>query len=62
MGNDRINAYVVTLNKPIILGLEKNAEKNGIQSINDIKIIEDAQHPLIAITGSLRDSNSTIKK
>lgn len=62
MGNTEINSYVITLNKPITLGLEKNAEKNGIHSIKDIEIIADAQHPLIAITGSLRDKNTTIKK
>ncbi|MBQ6444108.1 MAG: CBS domain-containing protein [Methanosphaera sp.] len=62
MGNDEINAYVITLSKPITLGLEKNAKNNGIHSINDIEIIADAQHPLIAITGSLREKNTTIKK
>ena len=62
MGNENINAYVISLSKPIVLGLEKNAEKNGIRTINDIDIIADAQHPLIAITGSLRDTNTTIKK
>lgn len=62
MGNEEINAYVITLSNPIKLGLEKNAERNGIYSIEDIEIIADAQHPLIAITGSLRDNNTTIKK
>lgn len=62
MGNEEINAYVITLNKPIKLGLEKNAKKNGINSIDDIEIIADAQHPLIAITSSLREKNTTIKK
>lgn len=62
MGNDKITAYVITLSKTIKLGIEKTAEKNGIFSLNDIEIIADAQHPLIAITGSLRDKNTTIKK
>ncbi len=62
MGNDKISAYVITLDKPIKLGIEKTAEKNGIYSIDDIEIIADAQHPLIAVTGSLRDKNTTIKK
>lgn len=62
MGNEEINSYVITLSEPITLGLEKNAKKNGIDSIKDIEIIADAQHPLIAITGSLREKNTTIKK
>lgn len=62
MGNTEISAYVITMDKPIKLGIEKTAEKNGIHSIEDIDIIADAQHPLIAITGKLRDKNTTIKK
>lgn len=62
MGNTEISAYVISLDKPIKLGIEKTAEKNGIHSIDDIEIIADAQHPLIAITGKLRDKNTTIKK
>lgn len=62
MGNTKITAYVITLSKDIKLGIEKTAEKNGIFSLDDINIIADAQHPLIAITGSLRDKNTTIKK
>lgn len=62
MGNDEILAYVITLNKSIKLGIEKTAEKNGIFTIADIEIITDAQHPLIAMTGSLREKNTAIKK
>lgn len=62
MGNDEISAYVISMDKPIKLGIEKTAEKNGIMSIDDIQIIADAQHPLIAITGKLREKNTTIKK
>jgi len=62
MGNDEITAYVITLDREIKLGIEKTAEKHGIYSIDDIEIIADAQHPLIAVTGKLRDKNTTIKK
>ncbi len=62
MGNDEILAYVITLDKPIELGVEKTAKKHGINCINDIEIIEDAQHPLIKVTGELRKNNTTIKK
>jgi len=62
MGNSEISAYVITLNKDIKLGIEKTAEKNGIFSLKDIEIIEDAQHPLIAITSSLRKNSKAINE
>lgn len=62
MGNDEILSYVISLDKPIKLGVEKTAEQYGIFSIDDIEIIEDDQHPLIRKTGPLRKNNSTIKK
>ncbi len=54
MGQEKIMAYIIHLNKPIKLGIEKTAEKNGIYKIDDVNIINDAQHPLIAMTGGLR--------
>jgi IMP dehydrogenase len=54
LGCKVIDSYVIELEKDIHLGLEKTADKNGIFSFNDIEIIDDAQHPLIAITSSLR--------
>ena len=62
MGYSEISAYVIKLNKQIKLGIEKTAEKNGIFSLKDIEIIEDAQHPLIALTSSLRDKNKLKKE
>ncbi|MDI6724685.1 MAG: CBS domain-containing protein [Methanobacterium sp.] len=54
LGFKEIDSYVIELEKDIKLGLEKTADADGIYTLNDIKIIDDAQHPLIAITGSLR--------
>ena len=61
MGKDELTANVIKLDKNIKLGIEKTAENNGIFTIDDINIISDAQHPLIAITGSLRDKNTAKK-
>ena len=58
---DELTANVIKLSKDIKLGVEKTAENSGIFTIDDIEIISDAQHPLIAVTGSLRDKNTTIK-
>lgn len=54
LGYKEIDSYVIELEKDIKLGLEKTADKEGIFTLSDIEIIDDAQHPLIAITGSLR--------
>jgi len=55
LGYKEIDSYVIKIDKDMKLGLEKTADKNGIFSFRDIEIIDDAQHPLIAITGPLRE-------
>ena len=54
LGCKEIDSYVIDLNQDLKLGMEKTADLNGIFSLEDIEIIDDAQHPLIAITSSLR--------
>jgi len=54
LGYDEIDSYVIELDQDIKLGLEKTADKEGIYTFDDIEIIDDAQHPLIAVTDSLR--------
>lgn len=61
LGYKEIDSYVIELEKDIKLGLEKTADKEGIYTLDDIEIIDDAQHPLIAITGTLRKEKG-IKK
>ena len=63
LGYNEIDSYVITLDQDIRLGMEKTADKDGIFLFEDIEIIDDAQHPLIAITGPLRkDKKKEIKK
>ena len=54
LGCNEIDCYVINLNKDLELGMEKTADKAGIHNFDDIEIIDDAQHPLIAITESLK--------
>lgn len=56
LGCKYIDSYVIELNKDIKLGVEKTADKYGIQTLNDINIIDDVQHPLIAITESIKEN------
>ena len=39
--------------------LEKTADKAGIKTFNDIEIIDDDKHPLIAITESIQDNEKS---
>jgi IMP dehydrogenase len=58
MGYETVDSYVVDLGQDIKLGMEKTADKAGIFKFDDIMIIDDDQHPLIAITESIKDSES----
>ena len=57
-GYKTIDSYVVDLGKDIKLGMEKTADKAGIMTFDDIEIIDDDKHPLIALTESLQDQES----
>ena len=54
LGYEHIDSYVIELDQDIRLGMEKTADREGIFSLKDIEIIDDAQHPLIALTGNLK--------
>jgi len=62
LGYKDIDSYVIKLDRDLKLGMEKTADKNGIYSFDDIEIIDDAQHPLIAITSSLRKEKNKGRK
>ena len=51
-----LDAYVIDLEKDIPLGMEKTADKSGIKTFEDINIIDDVNHPLIALTESIQES------
>ena len=57
-GSETVDSYVVDLGQDIKLGMEKTADKAGIRKFEDITIIDDDKHPLIAITESIQDSES----
>ena len=55
LGCETVDSYVVDLGQDIKLGMEKTADKAGIKTFDDIKIIDDDQHPLIALTESIQE-------
>lgn len=61
LGCKTIDAYVINIKDDIKLGMEKTADESGIKTFEDINIIDDDQHPLIAITESIKQSNNRKK-
>ncbi|WP_405307108.1 CBS domain-containing ParB/RepB/Spo0J family partition protein [Methanobrevibacter sp.] len=57
-GYETVDSYVVDLGKDIKLGMEKTADKAGIYTFDDIEIIDDDKHPLIALTESMQKQES----
>ncbi|MCL2116529.1 MAG: CBS domain-containing protein [Methanobrevibacter sp.] len=57
LGCNEIDSYVIDLKEDKKLGMESTANKEGIYTFDDIEIIDDAQHPLIAITESIKKSH-----
>lgn len=57
-GYKTVDSYVIDLGQDIKLGMEKTADKAGIRTFDDIEIIDDDKHPLIALTESIQDQAS----
>jgi IMP dehydrogenase len=61
LNQEYTDAYIIDLNRDIKLGMEKTADKSKIYSFDDVKIIDDDQHPLINITENIHHSKQKDK-
>jgi IMP dehydrogenase len=62
MGHKTFNAVVLEPdNYDVRLGLERTAEKWGLWSLDDVKVIEGSKHPFIEMTTRLMDSDEMAK-
>jgi IMP dehydrogenase len=56
---DEMDAYVIVVNDDgdtrLELGMERTAEKEGLDSIDDIDVVDYARHPLIETTERLQE-------
>ncbi|WP_436927307.1 CBS domain-containing protein [Halosimplex amylolyticum] len=52
---ESMDAYVIVLSEPVDLGMAKTAEKENLESIDDIAVVDYAHHPLVQKTHRLRD-------
>jgi IMP dehydrogenase len=42
-----MDAYVIVIDEPVDLGMERTARSQGLSSIDDIEIVDYARHPLV---------------
>ncbi len=49
MGVLKLNALILKLSKDIELGIERSAEEMGLQTLDDVKIIEDIEDPFLRV-------------
>ena len=62
MGRPTFNAVILEPdNYDVVLGLERTAEKWGLRSLDDVKIIEGSKHPFIEMTTRMMDSGEMAK-
>ena len=54
LGIDEMDAYVIVVDEPIELGMEKTAREEGLESIDDINVVDYARHPLVETTERLQ--------
>ncbi len=54
LGIDRMDAYVIVIDEVIDLGMAKTAEKAGLETLDDIEIVDYARHPLVETTKRLQ--------
>jgi hypothetical protein len=53
MGITRLDAYLIEIDADIELGIERTARAMNLNSLDDIKILDYARHPLVALTHRL---------
>jgi len=47
VGIDEMDAYVIVLDKRVDLGMSRTAAKEGLESLDDITVVDYARHPLV---------------
>ena len=54
LGMELMDAYVIVIQDAIELGMAKTAEREGLQSLDDVKVVDYARHPLVETTKRLQ--------
>ncbi|WP_137287180.1 CBS pair associated ParBc domain-containing protein [Halorussus salinisoli] len=54
IGVEQMDAYVILVDDDVELGMQKTAEKEGLDSLDDVKVVDYARHPLVETTKRLQ--------
>ncbi|MFC7115566.1 CBS pair associated ParBc domain-containing protein [Natronoarchaeum sp. GCM10025703] len=54
LGVEEMEAYVVVVDQELELGMQQTAENNGLESLEDIEVVDYARHPLVETTERLQ--------
>jgi IMP dehydrogenase len=54
VGIEEMDAYIIVVDDPIELGMQRTARKEGLSSIQDIEVVDYARHPLVEKTRRLQ--------
>ena len=54
LGVERMDAYVILVDEDVELGMQKTAEKEGLATLEDVKVVDYARHPLVETTKRLQ--------
>lgn len=57
LGIQELDAYIIEIDEDIELGLERTARQMNLSTLDDIKILDYARHPLVAVTHRLVRQN-----
>jgi len=49
-----MDAYVIVIRDRIDLGMAKTAELEGLESLDDVNVVDYARHPLVQTTERLQ--------
>ncbi|MFC7199983.1 CBS pair associated ParBc domain-containing protein [Halospeciosus flavus] len=53
-GVETMDAYVIVLDKRVDLGMARTAKKEGLDTVDDISVVDYARHPLVETTERLQ--------
>jgi IMP dehydrogenase len=54
LGVEEMEAYVVVVGEKLELGMQQTAENDGLESLEDIEVVDYARHPLVETTERLQ--------
>ena len=54
LGIGEMEAYVIVVPADVTLGMERTARREGLESIDDITVVDYARHPLVETTQRLQ--------